>query len=203
MHNISSSYESHHWINVFFFSAVNDITSTLDIKVHDESIIGETLGKISIPLLRIINDEKRWYALKDKTKKSNAKGNCPRILLQMSIVWNPVCEIIYGSLSSRNYTKHIAITQFYSWIPIPRVNKNFLNILQKLLFLIHFIQTFAVSTIALVREKTSSRNQLTILVLKHIEYLKIDHVGFLCVRAALCVLLKGCLLLTPHLLLFY
>ncbi|XP_021205323.2 multiple C2 and transmembrane domain-containing protein isoform X1 [Bombyx mori] len=77
------------WNKSYTF-AVNDITSTLDIKVHDESIIGETLGKISIPLLRIINEEKRWYALKDKTKKSNAKGNCPRILLQMSIVWNPL-----------------------------------------------------------------------------------------------------------------
>ncbi|XP_049887338.1 multiple C2 and transmembrane domain-containing protein-like isoform X2 [Pectinophora gossypiella] len=73
---------------------VNDITSTLDITVYDESIItsmkGETLGKISIPLLRINNDEKRWYALKDRNKKSSARGNCPRVLLQMSVVWNPV-----------------------------------------------------------------------------------------------------------------
>lgn len=51
---------------------------------------GETLGKLSVPLLRINNEEKRWYALKDRSKKSNAKGNCPRILLQMSVVWNPV-----------------------------------------------------------------------------------------------------------------
>ncbi|XP_028159488.1 multiple C2 and transmembrane domain-containing protein-like isoform X2 [Ostrinia furnacalis] len=81
------------WNKTYFFG-VNDITSTLDITVMDESIInsikGETLGKLSIPLLRISNDEMRWYALKDRCKKSNAKGNCPRILLQMSVVWNPI-----------------------------------------------------------------------------------------------------------------
>lgn len=75
-----------HWT----FSTVNDVTSTFDITVYDESLINENLGRISIPLLRIENDEKRWYALKDRSKKSNAKGNCPRILLQMSLVWNPV-----------------------------------------------------------------------------------------------------------------
>ncbi|XP_072935997.1 multiple C2 and transmembrane domain-containing protein-like isoform X2 [Epargyreus clarus] len=81
------------WNKNFVF-AVNDITSTLDLTVYDESIIqsmkGETLGKISIPLLRINNNEKKWYALKDKSQKSSAKGNCPRILLEMSLVWNPV-----------------------------------------------------------------------------------------------------------------
>ncbi|CAH2990089.1 unnamed protein product [Chilo suppressalis] len=82
-----------HWNKTYFFS-VNDITSTLDITVYDEcminSIKGETLGKLSIPLLRINNEEKRWYALKDRTRKNSAKGNCPRILLQMSVVWNPI-----------------------------------------------------------------------------------------------------------------
>ncbi|XP_013194985.2 multiple C2 and transmembrane domain-containing protein isoform X2 [Amyelois transitella] len=81
------------WGNTYSF-IVNDITSTLDITVYDESLINskkaETLGKLSIPLLRIHNDEMKWFALKDRSKKSNAKGNCPRILLQMSIVWNPI-----------------------------------------------------------------------------------------------------------------
>ncbi|XP_059049111.1 multiple C2 and transmembrane domain-containing protein-like isoform X2 [Achroia grisella] len=81
------------WNKTYSFT-VNDITSTLDIGVYNESIIsgmkGETLGKLSIPLLRINNDELRWYALKNRSKKSSAKGNCPRILLQISIIWNPV-----------------------------------------------------------------------------------------------------------------
>ncbi|XP_063373569.1 multiple C2 and transmembrane domain-containing protein-like isoform X2 [Cydia amplana] len=81
------------WNKSYTFG-VNDITSTLDITVYDESFInskkGETLGKISIPLLRINNDEKRWYALKNRSKMASAKGNCPRILLEMSIAWNPI-----------------------------------------------------------------------------------------------------------------
>ncbi|CAK1548523.1 unnamed protein product [Leptosia nina] len=81
------------WDKSFVFS-INDITSTIDIAVYEESLIqsmkGEMLGKISIPLLRINNNEKKWYALKDRSKKSGARGNCPRVLLEMSIVWNPI-----------------------------------------------------------------------------------------------------------------
>lgn len=66
--------------------------------VYDESIINSSMnvviGKLCIPLLRINNDERRWYALKDRTKKGSAKGNCPRILLQMSVDWNPVSLLI-------------------------------------------------------------------------------------------------------------
>lgn len=48
----------------------------------------EFLGKIAIPLLKIRNGEKRWYALKDKKLRSRAKGNNPQILLEMSIIYN-------------------------------------------------------------------------------------------------------------------
>ncbi|XP_053602031.1 multiple C2 and transmembrane domain-containing protein-like isoform X2 [Plodia interpunctella] len=81
------------WGKTYYFT-VNDITSTLDITVYDESLIAskraETLGALSIPLLRITNDEVKWFALKDRSKKTSAKGNCPRILLQLSVVWNPI-----------------------------------------------------------------------------------------------------------------
>ncbi|CAH0747361.1 unnamed protein product [Diatraea saccharalis] len=91
-HTVPATNEPH-WNKTYFFG-INDITSTLDITVYDESVInsmkGEMLGKLSIPLLRINNEEKRWYALKDRSKKISAKGNCPRILLQMSVVWNPI-----------------------------------------------------------------------------------------------------------------
>ncbi|KAI5634767.1 c2 domain-containing protein [Phthorimaea operculella] len=91
-HTVRCSCEPN-WNKTYDFP-VNDITSTLDITVYDESIItsmkGETLGKISIPLLRINNEEKRWYALKDRSKKGSARGNCPRILLEMAVVWNPI-----------------------------------------------------------------------------------------------------------------
>jgi hypothetical protein len=43
-----------------------------------------------IPLLRIRNGEKRWYALKDRKLRSRAKGNNPQILLEMRLEWNPI-----------------------------------------------------------------------------------------------------------------
>ncbi|XP_026727345.1 multiple C2 and transmembrane domain-containing protein-like isoform X3 [Trichoplusia ni] len=73
---------------------VNDVTSMLTITVKDESIINTlkdgTLGKISIPLLTIVNDEKAWFDLNNKAKKSVMKGNSAKIQLQMSIAWNPI-----------------------------------------------------------------------------------------------------------------
>lgn len=90
------------------------MTSTLDITIYDESIIqsmkGETLGKISIPLLRINNNEKKWYALKDRSKKHSAKGNCPRILLEMSLEWNPVIFFYIGQKLS--WKKNNALVKF-------------------------------------------------------------------------------------------
>ncbi|GBP88380.1 Multiple C2 and transmembrane domain-containing protein [Eumeta japonica] len=81
------------WNQTYTFD-IMDITSTLEVSVQDQCIVspimGEALGKVCIPLLRINNGEKRWYALKDKTKKSGARGNCPRILLEMHAVWNPI-----------------------------------------------------------------------------------------------------------------
>lgn len=89
------------------FSEVTDITSTLDVSIYDEakfnnSMKGETLGKLTIPLLRINNGEKRWYALKDRTKKRSAKGNCPRILLEMAVTWNPVSFTLLFPKSQNN-----------------------------------------------------------------------------------------------------
>ncbi|XP_046974073.1 multiple C2 and transmembrane domain-containing protein-like [Vanessa cardui] len=81
------------WKKCYVFK-VYDVTSTLDLKVYDSSlsnaILNESIGKVSIPLLRITNNVTRWYALKDRNKRNSAKGNCPRVLLQMYMAWNPV-----------------------------------------------------------------------------------------------------------------
>lgn len=50
----------------------------------------EFLGRISIPLLRIRNGEKRWYALKDKNMSARAKGLQPQIQMEMNIIFNPM-----------------------------------------------------------------------------------------------------------------
>ncbi|CAK1548522.1 unnamed protein product [Leptosia nina] len=81
------------WNRCYLFN-IHDIASTLDLKLYESSIantlLNESIGKVSIPLLRIENDEMRWYALKDRNKRNSARGNFPRVLLQMKVVFHPV-----------------------------------------------------------------------------------------------------------------
>lgn len=68
------------------------MASVLEVTVFDEDRDHkvEFLGRVAIPLLRIRNNEKRWYALKDKKMFARAKGNTPQILLELSVVFNPL-----------------------------------------------------------------------------------------------------------------
>lgn len=79
------------WQKIFTFN-VKDINSVLEVTVYDEDRDHkvEFLGKVAIPLLRIRNGEKKWYSLKDKKLHGRAKGNCPQILLEMTVLWNPI-----------------------------------------------------------------------------------------------------------------
>ncbi|XP_076373658.1 multiple C2 and transmembrane domain-containing protein 1-like [Tachypleus tridentatus] len=76
------------WNKIFIFQ-VKDIHSVLEVTVYDEDRDKrcEFLGKVAIPLLKIKNGEKRWYALKDKKLRGRAKG---QILLELDIVYNRV-----------------------------------------------------------------------------------------------------------------
>lgn len=76
---------------------MKDINSVLEVTVYDEDRDHkvEFLGKVAVPLLRIRNGEKKWYCLKDKKLRARAKGNCPMILLEMHVVWNPVSYCTY------------------------------------------------------------------------------------------------------------
>ena len=64
----------------------------LEVTVYDEDKDHkyEFLGKVKIPLLRIENGVKRWYALKDKKLRKPAKGDNPQILLELFFVYNKV-----------------------------------------------------------------------------------------------------------------
>lgn len=80
------------WNKSYIFN-IFDVSSVLEVKVHDsslQSLLNDFLGRVSIPLLRINDGEARWYALKDNSKRRNAKGNYPRIRLEMSLYWHPV-----------------------------------------------------------------------------------------------------------------
>ncbi|VDN50033.1 unnamed protein product [Dracunculus medinensis] len=76
------------WNKLFTFT-IRDIHSVLEITVYDEDVNKKTefLGKVVIPLLKIRNCEKRWYALKDNKLISRTRG---QILLEMDVIWNPI-----------------------------------------------------------------------------------------------------------------
>ncbi|XP_055882633.1 multiple C2 and transmembrane domain-containing protein 1-like isoform X5 [Biomphalaria glabrata] len=76
------------WSKVFTFH-VRDIHSVLEITVYDEDRNKkiEFLGKVAIPLLKIRNGERRWYALKDRKIIHKTKG---AILLEMDFIYNHV-----------------------------------------------------------------------------------------------------------------
>ena len=44
--------------------------------------------QVSIPLLNIKNEEKKWFKLKGKSLSKLAKGDCPEILLEIKLFWN-------------------------------------------------------------------------------------------------------------------
>ncbi|XP_041974531.1 multiple C2 and transmembrane domain-containing protein-like isoform X2 [Aricia agestis] len=119
------------WSKTFTFS-VNDVTSTVDITVYDESILqsmkGECLGRVSIPLLRVVNHEKKWYALKDRSKRNSARGHCPRILLEMSLTWNPIKASL--RVLTPKERKYIEKPQKFD-IPLIYSNLNFIKMVFK------------------------------------------------------------------------
>ena len=88
------------------FSKVTDITSTLEVIIYDEKK-SEEVGAISIPLLKI-RPGKKWFALKDSALKEKAKGNNPRILLEMNVTWNLVSTRTYLFIEK----KHCLLTEF-------------------------------------------------------------------------------------------
>ena len=42
-----------------------------------------------IPMMRIKNEEKNWFKLKDKSLRKKVKGDDPQILVEMNLFWNP------------------------------------------------------------------------------------------------------------------
>jgi hypothetical protein len=100
-----------------FCSNVKDINSVLEVTVYDEDRDHkvEFLGKVAIPLLRIRNGEKKWYSLKDKKLHVRAKGNCPQILMEMTVLWNPVSNafMLPGVCSMQPTSLHLTVCEPY------------------------------------------------------------------------------------------
>ncbi|KAJ2944232.1 hypothetical protein O0L34_g18212 [Tuta absoluta] len=80
------------WFRMFTFE-IKDATSILYIIIYDEKKT-DIVGKLAIPLMKIRNGEEKWYALKDETMTRKAKGNNPRIQLEISFYFNVVQQSI-------------------------------------------------------------------------------------------------------------
>ena len=80
------------WLSSSSSSDVKDIHDILEVTVYDEDKDHkyEFLGKVKIPLLRIKNNERKSYSLKDKKLRKSAKGDNPQIQLEMFFVYNKV-----------------------------------------------------------------------------------------------------------------
>jgi len=95
------------WQKVFVLP-VPDVHSILFISVFDEDKNHKTefLGKLSVPLLGMKNNEKKWWALKDKTLRTRAKGTFPQIQLEFELFWSPLMAT-YVTLNPKKeiYTK--------------------------------------------------------------------------------------------------
>lgn len=73
---------------------MKDIHDSLEVTVYDEDRDHkyEFLGKVKIPLLKLRNDEPRWYFLKDKKLRQAAKGDSAKIQMEMFFIFNTVRE---------------------------------------------------------------------------------------------------------------
>lgn len=107
-------------------SNVKDINSVLQVTVYDEDRDHrfEFLGAVAIPLLRIENGQKRWYALKERKLRSRAKGQNPQILLELNVVWN---EVRFKWLKTIKFNK-------------PKIQKKFFKIIQQIRATIQTLQ---------------------------------------------------------------
>ena len=76
--------------NKHFEINVRDVCECVDISVYDEEPDKKhrLLGRLKIPLLFMKNIRKKWYTLKDKDLRNQAKGDNPKILLEIDFAYN-------------------------------------------------------------------------------------------------------------------
>ena len=88
MKNLKSEFDMYEQNKTKKTSKIKDIHDVLEVTVYDEDKDRvEFLGKVALPLLKIKNGEKHWYALKDKKLRHRSKGH---IFLECWITYNQV-----------------------------------------------------------------------------------------------------------------
>ena len=75
----------------------------MEVTVFDEDrdYSFDFLGTVHIPLLKILDGQKKWYILKDSKLRSKAKGNNARILMELNVIWNPVSVFMIAHFISQ------------------------------------------------------------------------------------------------------
>ena len=98
------------YIKILHFSNVKDVSEVLEISTFDDDdniqddfpcdLLGKVLEQfrndiylflnlqLQIPLLNIENGKEKWHRLKDGTLRNSAKGEAPKILLQIRFTFN-------------------------------------------------------------------------------------------------------------------
>ena len=96
------------WGKVFQFTNITDICDVLEVTVYDENYDHkyDFLGRLKIPLLRMENDKKKWYALKGKYLRCHAKGMQPSILLECYFIYNKPLSLLTIIKSPRQEIFH-------------------------------------------------------------------------------------------------
>nr|CAH8833858.1 unnamed protein product [Trichobilharzia regenti] len=75
------------WNQAFVFP-ISDMYSILEVYIYEEGKeTSEITGRVSFPLIQLVNRRQKWYALKDKSLTTLAKGS---ILLETIIIYNPL-----------------------------------------------------------------------------------------------------------------
>jgi len=79
------------WDKIFTFN-VEDINDVLEVLVNNENKNGTfaSLGQVKIPLLSLLNCQRKWYRLKNEACQKRAKGKDAKILLELNLHWNPI-----------------------------------------------------------------------------------------------------------------
>ena len=80
------------------------------------------------------NNEKRWFALKDKTLRTRAKGTFPQIQLEFELFWNPL-QATYVTLNPRKEQHFKPVDKFKRQVFV----NNVMRIKEVILAILDFI----------------------------------------------------------------
>ncbi|XP_023330904.1 multiple C2 and transmembrane domain-containing protein isoform X2 [Eurytemora carolleeae] len=150
------------WQKVFVLS-VQDVHSVLNITVFDEdkNHKSEFLGRLVVPLIKIKNQNKRWFALKDKKLRCRAKGQCPQIQMEFILHWN-IIRATYTTLNPKKTLYKETVEKFKRQV--------FINNVMRIKAVILEIVDFGVFIQSCLEWESTSRSIIAFITFMTISY---------------------------------